>query len=145
MPFPIALAGLAGRLAGAGIIRGSLGKLLRKGGSTGLSGPIAPVLRTIPQTMPRLPSTLGGVVRKGGKIAMGGAAWEVGSRVAQRFGGDDEPRRYRRMNTCNMKALKRAVRRINGAAKAYGKVLSATKGTRHSGFTIKPKGKAKCR
>jgi hypothetical protein len=98
----------------------------------------------MPQTMPRLPSTIGGLVRKGGKIAVGGAAWEVGSRVARGF-GDDEPRRYRRMNTCNMKALKRAVRRVNGAAKAYGKVLSATKGTRHSGFTIKPKGKAKCR
>jgi hypothetical protein len=95
--------------------------------------------------MPRLPATIGGIVRKGGKIAVGGAAWEVGSRIGQKFWGDDDAPRRRRMNTCNMKALKRAVRRVNGAAKAYGKVLSATKGTRHSGYTIKPKGTAKCR
>lgn len=62
------------------------------------------------------------------------AAKQVASRAAQAISG---PRKkYRRQNVGNMKALKRAIRRIQGAEKLFRQVLSV-QGKSHTG--IKPK------
>ena len=81
-------------------------------------------------------------VRRGAKAAAGaaatGAVFEVGSRAVRR--GDGEPRFYRRMNPANPKALRKAIRRVDRAKDMFGKVLSATKASSHSGWKIRPKG-----
>jgi hypothetical protein len=136
MPIP----GLAilGGLARGGILRGTLGKILR-GGSGGVKMlPGGGTRMNLPATLPTFPRQAGRLIKSGGKLAAGGAAWEAGSRIVRGFGDEDMPRR-RRMNHCNIKALKRAVRRVEGGAKMYAKVLQATKGTRSKGYTIKPR------
>jgi len=82
------------------------------------------------------------ILRRGAKAAAGaaatGAVFEVGSRAVRR--GDGEPRFYRRMNPANPKALRKAIRRVDRAKDMFGKVLSATKVSSHSGWKIRPKG-----
>lgn len=151
------LAGLAGRLAGSGIIRGTAGKILRGGGSK-ITKPGTAIVRRPPNlpslpTMPRLPSGIGGgiaaaakgrkgISRKAAELIAAGLAFEAGGKIFSAVTGK-EIKQTRRMNPGNTKALRRSVRRVKSAAKMYGKVLSASKGTRASGYTIKPRGKCK--
>ena len=70
-----------------------------------------------------------------GKIAAGGAAFEVGSQAAKAtgramgFGGDDRPRR-RRVNVVNVRALRRAMSREQGFTKLAKQTISFTKSTK---------------
>ncbi len=139
MPWPALLGGIGRALAGSGVIRGTMGKILRSGSGGVKMLPGGGTRMNLPATLPTFPGrSAGRLIKSGGKLAAGGAAWEVGSRVVRGFGDEDMPRR-RRMNHCNIKALKRAARRVEGGAKMYAKVLQATKGTRSKGYTIKPR------
>lgn len=148
------LTGLAGRLAGSGIIRGTAGKILR-GGARKVTSPGTAIVKRAPNlpTLPRIPSGIGGgiataaggrkgISRKAAELIAAGLAFEAGGKIFSAVTGK-EIKPTRRMNPGNTKALRRSVRRIKSAAKMYGKVLSASKGTRASGYTIKPKGKCK--
>jgi hypothetical protein len=146
-----ALVGLMGRLGGGGLIRGTVGKVLRKGGGTAIVRR-PPNLPTVP-TFPRIPTggspgAVSGRLRRVGKgaAAAAGAAvvFDATGRAINAITGQPI-RRSRRINPGNTKALKRSVRRITAAAKMYAKVLTAQKGTRSKGYTIKPKGANKCR
>ena len=150
------LGGLAGRLIGGGMIRGTAGKILRGMGKKATS-PGTAIIKRPPNlpTLPRIPSGGGGSIigaaagarrkgisRKAAELIAAGMAFEAGGRVFSSVTGK-EIKPTRRMNPGNTKALRRSVRRIKSAAKMYGKVLSASKGTRARGYTIKPKGKCK--
>ena len=151
------LAGVAGRLIGGGVIRGTAGKILRGMGKKA-AGPGTAIIKRPPNlptlpTMPRIPSGIGGgiaaaaggrksISRKAAELIAAGLAFEAGGKIFSAVTGK-EIKASRRMNPGNTKALRRSVRRIKSAAKMYGKVLSASKGTRASGYTIKPKGKCK--
>lgn len=162
---PIGLiGGLLGRAAGAGVIRGTVGKLLRKTGGRAATSPGTAVVRRPPNlpTLPRFPEGPGGVsvwgagsgaaarggrsmTRKAAEMIAAGIAFEAGGRIYNSITGK-EIKSSRRMNPGNTRALKRSVRRINAAAKMYSKVLTAQKGKKCGGYTIKPKaGKRGCR
>lgn len=151
--------GIAGRLAGVGAIRGTVGKLLRKGGGSAGTAIIRrpPGLPTLPRlpgggmTPPRLPGGLGfpGAAGGGRRISKriagllaAGAVFEAGGKFYDAITGR-EVKQSRRINYGNIRALKRSTRRLNGAAKMYAKVLTATKGKKCGGYTIKPKGKGR--
>lgn len=153
------LAGLAARAAGSGLVRGTAGKILRGAGKAVKMPRIVPrpgtaIVKRAPNlpTLPGLPSGVGvgigaaagrkSISRKAAELIAAGMAFEAGGRVFSSVTGK-EIKATRRMNPGNTKALRRSVRRIKSAAKMYGKVLSASKGTRASGYTIKPKGKCK--
>ena len=154
------LAGMAGRLAGGGLVRGTAGKILRGLGKKA-AGPGTAIVKRPPNlpTLPRYPGggewgrgagraggvLLGGrksISRKAAELIAAGIAFEAGGKIFNSITGK-EIKPTRRMNPGNTKALRRSVSRIKSAAKMYGKVLSASKGTRASGYTIKPKGKCK--
>lgn len=67
-----------------------------------------------------------------GKIAAGGAVFEAGGRVARKVFGDDGPERKRRrsINVGNVRALRRAMSRVQGFAKLAKKTISFTKSTK---------------
>jgi hypothetical protein len=142
---------IAGMLARGGLIRGAAGKILRGRGTAIVRRP--PNLPAGIPTLPRLPGGVGGGAVNGRLRRIGkGAAGAAGAAVVFDATGrainaiTGEPmRRSRRINPGNTKALKRSVRRINSAAKMYAKVLTAQKGTRSKGYTIKPKGNKSCR
>lgn len=71
-----------------------------------------------------------------------GILFEAGGKLFNAITGK-EHKESRRMNYANGKALKRAIRRFDGAAKQYAKVLKATSGTKKCGYTIKAKRPAK--
>jgi hypothetical protein len=139
---------LGTNLANKGVIGGSLGKILRTSPGTALIKSVP----KLPATLPKIGGMLGtgvatavggkSLARKGAELIAAGLAFEAGGKLFNSITGK-EIKQSRRMNPGNTRALKRSVRRINSAAKMYGKVLSAQKGKRHSGYTIKPK--AKCR
>lgn len=111
-------------------------------------------------------TTVGGAVARIGGIAGGtlaiGAVMPGGLRIRMRdrpgtrvgrgagpFGllpFPGEPRQYRRMNMGNPRALSRAIRRVEGAEKQYARLLTATRGIKCGGYTVKPKKRSrKCR
>lgn len=89
--------------------------------------------RVLPKVLPKAGKAigkLGGLIgRKGapiktaGKIAAGGAVFEVGARAARRVMDGGGARAYRRMNVGNVKALRRAIRRAKGFEKLSRQVL----------------------
>lgn len=111
----------------AGFATGGIGGALR-----GLKGPprTTPKIRPGMAARPGLPAvvrapprTLPGAGRVLGRV---GTAVTVGGVAASFLAGDDEqPRRRRRMNPCNPKALMRATRRMNAYMKQHKKVESA--------------------
>jgi hypothetical protein len=151
-------------LAKAGIIRGTAGKLLGGGGKAAtpaagraISGPISnlpvfnpgsAIVRAGVGTAVAIPAgrAVAGVGRKYGKKILGmiaaGVLFESGGKLFNAFTGE-EYKSPRRMNYANGKALSRAIRRFDGAAKQYAKVLKATKGTKKCGYTITPKRKGR--
>lgn len=86
----------------------------------------------------QLPRIAGPAIRYGkkalGALGLGGAA-EVGAGLVRGIGGTTR-RKYRRINPCNIKALRRSIRRIHGAEKVFRQVLSV-QGKKSAG--IKPK------
>jgi len=161
MPVGFIASGL-GALASAGLIRGTLGKLLGKGATkaalgAGAAGTAISVFKPGVGFVGGAP--LGGAVIRGGGavIAAGGrvlarkwpkrilnmiligAAFEVGDRIIDAITGKDITP-TRRMNYANGRALKRAIRRFDGAAKQYAHVLKATKGgVKKCGYTVTAK------
>jgi len=132
MPIGGLLVGAAARALAKKKIGGTLGKILRHGLPT-VGGGIA-LDRVISRRRP-LPTDGGFFDRKKTGIF-------VGKRV-----GDDDARRYRKTNYCNGRALSRAIRRLEGASKQYARLLTATKGMKCGGLTVKPRtgrGKKKC-
>ena len=112
-----AIAGIGRVLAGRGVIRGTLGKIL--GGAKKPKQLPLPGVSTPPIISRPLTTTLPAVVRRGlpaARRAIGGvAAGAVGAAIV---GQAIDPRtglpkkKRRRMNPCNDKALRRALRRI---------------------------------
>lgn len=78
-------------------------------------GGLPTVLKAPPRTLPGAGRVLG---RVGTVVTAGGVA-------ASFLGGDDEPKKRRRMNPCNAKALNRAARRMNAYMKQHKKVEQA--------------------
>jgi hypothetical protein len=79
--------------------------------------------------------------RYGKKIAgmiAAGVLFEVGGKLINSITGKEHVQ-TRRMNYANGRALKRAIRRFDGAAKQYAKVLKATSGTKKCGYSITAK------
>jgi hypothetical protein len=64
--------------------------------------------------------------------AAGGAVFEAGGRVVRGIGGGDRPRR-RRVNVGNVRALRRAMSRVQGFAKLAKATISFTKATKMKG------------
>lgn len=95
---------IAAPLAKAGVIRGTVGKIL--------GGQKSPIIQPIAKKgLPAVRRTLPGI---GGKVLRGAggvAAGAVGGAALQRLGQPAKKKR-RRMNPCNDKALRRALRRI---------------------------------
>lgn len=154
-----ALAGrLGSTLARKGVIRGTAGRLLggRGGGAPpGTFGAVAglPAFRPGVGMVVRgagaavaVGAAGRGVARRYGKKILGmiaaGVLFESGGKLFNAFTGE-EYKSPRRMNYANGKALSRAIRRFDGAAKQYAKVLKATKGTKKCGYTITPKRKGR--
>ena len=136
--------GAAGRLA-----VGVLGRLTKKGTGKILTQPGTSIIRRVPPGGLQIPGSpgIGGAITRAGRKGLGkravgligaGVAFEAGGRIFSVLTGQ-EIKTTRRMNPGNTKALKRSVRRLNSAAKMYGRVLSATKGKRTSGYLIKPR------
>lgn len=109
------IGGLVGAVATAG--RTLLPKLAP---IVGLGKKAAPALGAIP-TIAKSP-----IVRTAGKVA-GTAATAVTLGMAGReiFGGEDAPRKRRRMNVTNVRALRRALRRAEGFEKIAQRTVSA--------------------
>ena len=145
-------------LAKKGLVRGTAGRLLG-GGAMG-AGAMAGA-EALPRFAPGVGMVLrggavGAVVRGGGaliarrwpakilKLIAAGLAFEVGGRIIDAITGKDITP-TRRMNYANGRALKRAIRRFDGASKQYAKVLKATSGKKCGRFTITAKRpKRKC-
>lgn len=109
---------------GLGLLAKAAGRLLPK---------VAPAVGKI---FGRGGAKAGPVLRSAGKIAAGGAVFELGSRVTRRaLDGGGGGRRYKRMNVANVRALRRAIRRTKGFAKLAKSVLTFTQ-------PRAPKGKA---
>lgn len=113
--------------------------------------PRLPAPKTLPRlptgpTLPRVPTIprVGGIARGGkrgslaARIAAGTVLVGAGGVLIDAFTGKPV-RGPRRMNYANGRALGRAIRRMEGAARQYAKLLSATKGARCGGYTVKAK------
>lgn len=147
------VARLGSVLAKKGVIRGTAGRLLGGGAAVGAAS-------QLPKFAPGVGMVLSKgapvVVRAGGALIArkwprkiigliaAGLAFEVGGRIIDAITGKDITP-TRRMNYANGRALKRAIRRFDGASKQYAKVLKATSGKKCGRFTITAKRpKRKC-
>jgi hypothetical protein len=194
-----ALKAVGSTLARAGVIRGTLGKVLG-GAATSAAGTIAGgmmlpsmgqpnpmgLVPYNPNAVPQLPQmgvgtsmvrllpgvgrvaagaggalaaagvggalvrgAAGTVTKRYGKKVLGliasGILFEAGGKLWNAITGQ-EHKEKRRMNYSNMKALKRGIRRVEGASKQYARILRATQGgVKKCGYTVKPKSKrARC-
>jgi hypothetical protein len=120
MPVLPVLGAVAGALARAGILRGTAGRLLGGGARKVLTGPIA---SSIPVAIGS--GARGKILRAGGAVAAATGASMIGTGLAGKFFGG-ERKRYRRMNTGNVKALNRAIRRVEGFQKLVKRSFSCT-------------------
>ena len=73
--------------------------------------------------------------KKVAALIASGLLFEAGGKLFNTITGK-ENKETRRMNYANGRALKRAIRRFDGAAKQYAKVLKATQGTKKCGYTV---------
>lgn len=122
--------GAKGGLFGA-LAKKTVGGLARSIPGVGLVTTAASVGSAL---LPKQPGFATGLVTGAAAGPATRMAKQVASRAAQAISG---PRKkYRRQNVGNMKALKRAIRRIQGAEKLFRQVLSV-QGKSHTG--IKPK------
>ena len=76
----------------------------------------------LPAVLKAPPRSLPGAGRVLGRV---GTAVTVGGVAASLLGDDEQPRKRRRMNPCNPKALTRATRRMNAYMKQHKKVEQA--------------------
>lgn len=81
--------------------------------------------------MPGLPSGLAGLTSTAPKLPPGGLG-AIGKAIAEKAAGkaapgEEEARHYRRTNVLNPRALRRAMRRVQGFAKFATKTMSFTK------------------
>lgn len=147
-------------LAKAGVIRGTLGKILGGGVPTMGAQPSLPQMGAIGTSLTKFvpgvglvaaagtavaTGAVGGVVKRYGKKILAGIAagvlFESGGRIWNRLTGE-EVKTTRRMNYSNPKALKRGIRRVEGASKQYAKLLRATTGgIKKCGYTVTPRKK----
>lgn len=137
-----AISDVAGRLAGAGLKR-------LESAISGTPAAAATIARSGgaivgPYRVGGIVGRAAGAIQRHPVLSAAGAAATVGAAsTAFRPGRLDIPgagqmagtgRRYRRMNVCNMRALRRSLRRIHGFAKYARKVYTVThpaKGARH--------------
>lgn len=110
-----------------------IGRIAARGGA--LSGPISGVGSTIA-------ASGGGFVNKAGRVA-GAVAGTIGvgvgvEAVSNFMNGRSQKRRYRRMQVTNMKALDRALRRVDGFQKRVKKAFIVS-------GDLKPRKRGRCR
>lgn len=104
------IGGLIGRVGG--LVLPGVGKVVRKGVSKVLGK------RNLPQVVKKVGKVAGGF----GTVVGGGVAVERITRPGGMFGPNGGGRRYRRINPANVKALRRAIRRVDGFTKLARKV-----------------------
>jgi len=132
MPLPIVaglLGGAAKRIAGKALRWATKGKLLGSGGGRAalkrVGGAVAGT------------AAAGVVVPYAGKTGVA-MTKRVASGTTKMLGfGDAEPRQYRRMNPMNVRALRRAVRRLGSAEKLFKTVYRFNHGK--AAVNVRPK------
>lgn len=141
MPFPV-IGGIiaagarrilpaAGRIAGRALRAATKGKLIGSGGG-----------RELARTAGRI--GLGGLGAAGTVVATRDvvrAARGPSISATATIGEDGEPKKYRRMNPTNARALRRAMRRLEGAEKIFRKVFAFNHGK--APVKVRPKRKGK--